>query len=123
MFSGSPLGEEIESVMAGAEGKYVKVGVSDAQFSQVLDQIDDLREASLPTGPCTKGDAVTEAGLPAIVLLCQESRLVVATDGEPHPLRHTKEDGSELVFSDFDAVPEIEAPPADEVFDLATVTN
>ena len=51
-----------------------------------------------------------------------EGTLYVATTGEPYPLRLEPADGSGGVdFSNFGSAPKVEAPPADQILDVAAL--
>jgi hypothetical protein len=84
-----------------------------------------VAELLKPTGTLGKGGQKEIGGVPAIALTDSgdpESITHVATSGEPYPLQLTGKGGASAVFSDFGAAfAKIEAPPADDVVDVAPV--
>ncbi|SLM01302.1 uncharacterized protein ACSP50_4538 [Actinoplanes sp. SE50/110] len=73
-----------------------------------------------PDGTVTKGETTTVDGKPAIALKSADGDLLVATTGEPLPLKLMGgKDGGAITFSEYGAdFPEIKAPAASEVYNL-----
>jgi hypothetical protein len=108
-----------------AKDKFLKLPADDPRFesfSGFLNLKDELIGAeTAPTG-ATKGEAKTINGTPAIGVKVPEGTLYVATEGKPYPLRLESADGSGGVdFSNFGSAAAVEAPPADQVLDIAAL--
>ena len=106
--------------------RWVKVAPDDKDFADIF-KIADPYELLKPDGKIVKGESKTIAAGPAVVLIDKddESRLYVATTGEPYPLLiKGPDDEGELVISGFGAsFPEIEKPAESDVLDFSEFTS
>ncbi|MFF8829888.1 hypothetical protein [Streptomyces sp. NPDC015131] len=114
------------------QGKWVKSKPGEARTEGLCDKQAALAamdgDKSERTG-MKKGGTTTVDGRKALALHKQQPggekvTMYVAAEGDPYILRATSEGGkapSEMVFSDYNKEVEVEAPPAGQVVDPATV--
>ncbi len=102
--------------------KYVKMD-STVPLASVYGAIFDPAEFLKPDGAFTKGETSTINGTPAVALIASKdnSKLFIATTGEPLPLRIEGKPGVFIDFTNFGAAVEVKAPSADQVIDYATL--
>jgi hypothetical protein len=106
----------VQSQVAAIGTKHVKAPATTPEFKDFSLTLADLLK---PEGAVTKGDATTINGQPVITLLDGESKLYIATTGEPYPVRMEAPFGTALDFVNAGTPVEIAAPAADQVFDLS----
>jgi hypothetical protein len=107
--------DDLQAVLPMLAGKYVKIPQG-MDGGLVPDSSDFLK----PEGEFTKGEVTDYKGKPAITLKDDESTLYISLVGEPYPLAIESPDGT-MEFSEIGEDAEIEAPPASDVLDLATL--
>jgi hypothetical protein len=112
-----PSGQEAALLLF--KGKYVKVDATNPQFAG-LTTVFDPNEMLKPEGTVSKGEVGTTGGTPTVTLIDDKdgSKLFIATTGEPLPIRIENKTQGAVDFTDFNAATDIQAPSADQVFDL-----
>lgn len=120
------MGATAKQVSAALGTRWLEVPASNTDMSAIF-QIWNVEELLSPTGAASKGETADVDGKPAIVLTdsdSAESKLFVATTGEPYPLKVGNTTGDALLFTEFGATfAEIAAPAPGQVIDIATLTG
>lgn len=111
------MGAQAKTMMAAIDGKWVLVPTTDKSLSGIFGAA-NVDEVLKPTGTLAKGEATQIAGTPVITLTDSgdaESKMFVATTGEPYPVKLGTADGDGVAFSDFGTTfADIKAPAAGE---------
>ncbi|NJP34414.1 hypothetical protein [Micromonospora thermarum] len=117
--NGGPQGAGLAQLVGD---RWVKVSPKDEDFANVF-KLGDPDEILKPDGKVSKGASTSIDAGPVITLIdkSDQSKLYVATTGEPYPLLTEDPDKQgKLVFSGFgDSFPEIKKPDAQDVIDFS----
>lgn len=107
------------------EGKYVEVPSTDESFGAFTDFGELTDELLTPEGDVTKGEESTVGDMPVIQLIDAKDGgvLSIALEGEPLPVRISSEEGGEINFTEWNEPVTVEAPPADDIVDLESLTG
>ncbi|GAA4951456.1 hypothetical protein [Actinoplanes utahensis] len=120
------LGATAKQASAALGTKWLEVPASNKDMSGIF-QIWNVDELLSPTGTASKGETADVDGKPAIVVTDSsdaESKVFVATTGEPYLLKIGNTAGDALVFTEFGATfADLKAPAAGQVIDMATLTG
>jgi hypothetical protein len=119
------LGEQAADLAAAVGTKWVEVPTSDQNLSGIfgMSNVDELMK---PSGTVTKGE-VTKVGTSPVITLTDskatgDSKMFVATTGEPYPVQIGPATGSGVTFSEFGATFDtFKAPAAGETVNLADI--
>ncbi|MEV0898823.1 hypothetical protein [Actinoplanes sp. NPDC049802] len=120
------MGETAKTVSATLGTKWLEVSAADQSMSSIFSivKIDELLSV---TGKAAKGESTEVDGKPVVTLTDSadaESKLFVATTGEPYPVRLGAATGEGVSFSEFGGTfDDIKAPAADQVLDMAALSG
>lgn len=107
------------------DGKYVEVPSTDDSFGTFTDLGQFTDELLTPEGDVTKGEESTVNDMPVIQLISSKDDgvLSIALEGEPLPVQVSSEGEGEINFTDWNEPVDVEAPPADDIVDLESLTG
>ncbi|GAA2701899.1 hypothetical protein [Actinoplanes palleronii] len=118
MAMGEDLAEQFAPIMTK---NWLKPPVDGATFGELTDLF-EVKEMIKPKGALSKGEASISSQRPVIALLDSGNTfesVLVATTGEPLPVKVTYPGGGLMVFTDFGAdFPEIKLPAANEFLQI-----